>query len=121
MDIRRDLIPQIDSLEAKDMDLWSEAEGDRRSKVRIPTGSKVIAEPMRGPARWCLVRNVGEGGVCLDWPAANVSVNEAVNLVFIKPEGGKQIRVERVGVVKWYSVTRVGIVFRESLLHGKPS
>ena len=116
MDIRENLVPQLDSLDATDTDLWSEADGDRRSQVRIPTGTKVIAEPMRGPPRWCLVRNVGEGGICLDWPAAPVSVNEAVNLVFTTTDNGTDRRAERVGVVKWYTATQVGIVFRESLL-----
>ncbi len=116
MDIRKNLVPQLDSLDEKDTDVWSEADGDRRNRVRIPTGSKVIAEPMRGPPRSCLVCNVGEGGLCLHWPAATVSVNEAVNLVFTTTDNGTDRRIERVGVVKWYSATQVGIIFRESLL-----
>ncbi len=116
MEIRENLVPQLDSLDEKDTDIWSEANGERRNQVRIPTGSKVIAEPMRGPPRWCLVRNVGEGGLCLHWPAATVSVNEAVNLVFTTTDHGTDRRIERVGVVKWYSATQVGIIFRESLL-----
>ncbi|MDJ0892837.1 MAG: hypothetical protein QNK18_16800 [Gammaproteobacteria bacterium] len=119
MNIPRDLAPQLETPDGEDIELWSEEDGDRRSKVRIPTGSKVIAEPMRGPPRWCLIRNVGEGGICLDWPAAGVSVNEAVNLVFIRPDQDTGAKIERVGVVKWYSATRVGIVFRESLLKGQ--
>lgn len=119
MDMHYNLLPQIDDPAAEDIELWSETDGDRRNMVRIPTGSKVIAEPMRGPARRCLVRNVGEGGICLHWPAATVTVNEAVNLVFTSTENGTDRRIERVGVVKWYSATQVGIVFRESLLPGK--
>ena len=116
MDIRQNLVPKIDDADGEDIELWSEADGNRRNQVRIPSGSKVIAEPMRGAPRQCRVRNVGEGGICLHWPGATVSVNESINLVFTGTVNGQDRRIERVGVVKWYSATQFGIVFRESLL-----
>ena len=39
--------------------------------------------------------------------------------MFTRPDQDTGVRIERVGVVKWYSSTRVGIVFRESLLKGQ--
>ena len=66
-----------------------------------------------------MVRNVGEGGLCIDWAGAPVRVSEAVNLVFEKRLGGAVRKVERLGVVKWYSAGRVGFVFWERPIEGR--
>ncbi len=104
-----------------DSNIWPEDAGCRRGSVRIPTGSTVVVQPREGPARSCLVRNVGEGGLCIAWPEAPVHVNETVNLVFEKRDSGTLKRFEHTGVVKWCTAKWVGLVFQELPVEDKPA
>ena len=88
--------------------------GNRRRDMRIPTGSMVLAKPSHGPFFMCMVKDVGEGGLCVEWHAAPVNVGDNVLVVFEKRERGTVQEVERDSVVKWHSPNYVGLAFTGS-------
>ena len=95
--------------------------GNRRRDMRIPTGSMVLANPRQGPACMCMVKDVGEGGICVEWHTAPVNVGDNVLLVFEKRERSTVQEVERESIVKWYSPKYVGLAFTGSLTMVKRS
>lgn len=94
--------------------LWPQDTGNRRRDMRIPTGSMVIAEPSHGPGSLCMVKDVGEGGLCVEWHDAPVDLDDKVKLVFEKREGDTVQNVEVESLVKWYSPKYVGLAFTAS-------
>ncbi len=88
--------------------------GNRRRDMRIPTGSMVLAKPSQGRVCMCMVKDVGEGGICVEWHTAPVNVGDNVLLVFEKRELSKVQEVERESIVKWYSPNYVGLAFTGS-------
>ncbi len=87
---------------------------NRRRDMRIPTGSMVLAKPPQGTVCLCMVKDVGEGGICVEWHKAPVNVGDSVLLVFEKREHGTVQEIERESTVKWYSPKYVGLAFTES-------
>ena len=94
--------------------LWPDDTGNRRRAVRVPTGTMVVAESLQGPTSLCMVRDVGEGGLCVEWHAAPVDLDDQVKLMFERQNRGKVETVELQGVVKWYSPKYVGLAFADS-------
>ncbi len=94
--------------------LWPEGASNRRRAVRVPTGTMVAAESMQGQIALCMVRDVGEGGVCVEWHAAPVDLDDQVKLVFERRNRDTVETVELLGVVRWYSPKYVGLAFTDS-------
>ena len=91
-----------------------ETTGNRRRDIRVPTGSMVLARPSQGAVCLCMVKDVGEGGICVEWHAAPVTVGDKVHLVFEKRERGTVHEIERESHVKWHSPKYVGLAFTGS-------
>ena len=81
--------------------------GDRRSAPRHRTfkGGRIIAE--RLPDRDCFVRNLSDGGACLEIDSSLVPVDE-FNLI-IKPEN-----LFRICRVAWRTPRNIGVRFVEA-------
>ena len=82
--------------------------------MRMPTGSLVVAEPSHGPAILCRIKDVGEGGVCVEWHAAPVELDDRIKLVFERRERDTVRTIELDSVVKWYSPRFVGLAFADT-------
>ena len=94
--------------------MWPDDTGNRRRDMRVPTGSIVVAEPSSGPATLCRVKDVGEGGVCVEWHAAPVDLDDRIKLVFERRQHDTVCTVELDSVVRWYSPKYVGLAFADT-------